>query len=228
MTAQEILTAAYSHAKKVQPGVTLVDATEGPAVIDRALRGLVLFGCQVNAGYFGQSVDVAYAAPGWKRPADALVVIHLSNAAGEDVLPVEYTERARFADVPAVWEWGQTFRPTGGAAGPLVNEALTILYARSPAQVANLAAAIDSYFPDDFAELLALEVVIYAALKDERPDAYLGALKAERDRWALRFVAYLGGATAGVARINDPVQIPGEQIARAAQLLAGGSSIGAG
>ncbi len=224
-TVQQILDAAHSRSTKNDPGLIATQATELLQVVIRAMRGLYAFAARVNPIYFAEQINVPFAAGGWIRPAAAESIWRIELPAGTEVVVVPYDDRAKAEPTkPAVYEFGQKFRPaTALAPNPQAGD-LVFFYAKRPADPANLAANLDALWTEQFNELLILEVSVYLALKDGRIDE-VAALKAERDPWVNRFVAHLEHATANerrrfsqVRRFNTNTIVP------LRSLLAGGEA----
>lgn len=217
-TVQQVLTAAYAKSTKNRPGAIGTEATELVAVVGRALQGLFALGARVNPAFFGASAAVAYAAPGWARPADAEAVLRIESSAGQEVVVVPLEDRQAELGKPAVYQLGQVYRGAGNALDP-TSGTLTFYYARRAQVPAALADPLDPLWPEAYLELLVLEVASALALKDGRLDE-VQALAAERNMWLARFVAFLEHESRVVSRSYGQVQhVP---LAALVPLLQGG------
>lgn len=220
-TPRQILTAAYAHSTKNRPGVIAAESTELLQVVIRAMRGLYAFAARVNPTFFAKTSAVAFAAPGWSRPEDAESVFRIEDPTGTEVVVVPYDDRGAEVGMPAVYSFGQVYRPASAAAPDPQAGNLTFYYAKRPQSPATLDTPLDASWAEQFNELLALEVAIYLSVKDGRQDE-LGSLRADRDRWIAQFVAFLEHETANerrryghIKRINVQTLVP---------MLAGGGA----
>lgn len=220
-TPRQILTAAYSYSTKNRPGVIASESTELLQVVIRAMRGLFAFAARVNPTFFAESASVAFAGTGWPRPEGAESVFRVEQA-GVEVAIVPYDDRGAEAGMPALYRFGQVYRPaTAGAPDPQSGN-LTFFYSKRPTSPATLDATVDPLWVEQFNELLALEVAIYLSVKDGRTDE-LASLLQQRDKWIQLFVAFLEHETANerrrfghIHRINVQTLVP---------LLAGGQAV---
>lgn len=218
----EILEAAYARSTQNNPKQLATEATELKNLVDRAMNGLYTVAARVNPTFFAKQVTVSFSAPGWTRPVDAESVVRL-EAAGNEVVIVPYDERTAEADLPAVYGFGQVYRPAGNANDPTSGD-LEIFYSKQPTKPALVTDPLDSLWRDTFDDLLILEVSIYLAIKDNRQSEFQ-PLSNERDSVARRFIATLEQETIGVRsrfyhtrRENNPMTKPIESV------LAGGQS----
>lgn len=227
-TPTEIFTAAYAKSRKNQAGITATPA-ELLALFTRVYPMFWTIGARVNAGYFGKRSTVLFqlAEGGWPRPTDAEAIYLIEDSDGEEVIIVPFDERDADPFDPAVYEWGQVFYSAGNALDPEEESgvtALTFWYSKKPdAPVADT--ELEDLWPDNFDELLVLEIAIVLSLKDDRA-AEVGDLRADRDAWLRRFVAHLEHATTGVTRSTGSAQrFLGATYTPLAALLAGGTDV---
>ena len=231
-TPQDILNAAYAKSEKNMPGTIATESTELLQLVIRAMRGLYAFAARVNPIHFAESAAVVLAAGKWARPATAESIWRIEGgaatvpvmAAGTEVVVVPVDDKLAESGKPAVYEFGQAFYSAGNASDP-TSGTLTFFYSKRPTDPATLSAALDAMWVEQFNELLVLEVAIYLALKDGRADE-AAALRAERDREAQLFIAFLEHSTANtrrryghIRRINTQTLVP------LTSLLAGGSGL---
>lgn len=216
---QDIYNGALAKSSKNDDGN--FGTTEIVERINRRLAGLYQVGSLVNPGFFADSAAVVEAAGVWARPEEALTIARLENALGAEVAVVPYDDQQAEPSMLSVYEWGQEFNAITNATGTTSGN-LTFWYSRRPTDIANLGpATLDAQWREDFNELLILELAIDLSAKDGRIEE-VTALKADRNEWLQRFVAFLRNTTANERRrygnrrvINIEELIP---------LLAGGAA----
>jgi hypothetical protein len=222
-TVQQILDAAHARSTKNDPGLIATQATELLKVVIRAMQGIYAYAARINPTFFAEQIDVPFAAGGWLRPSLAESIWRIEDPTLAEVVVVPYDDRVKAEPtIPAVYEFGQKFRPATALAPNPQGGSLTFFYAKRPADPANLAANLDALWTEQYNELLIDEVAIYLALKDGRMDE-LSILRSEREPWVARFTAFLEHATANerrrfsqVRRFNTNTIVP------LRSLLAGG------
>lgn len=227
-TPQDILNGAYAKSLKNRPGAIASESSELLQLVIRAMRGLYAAAARINPTFFAESAVVVFGAPGWARPQNAEAVFRIENPAGAEVVVVPFDDRRAEPGLPAVYNFGQVYRPaSAGAPDPQAGN-LTFFYAKRPTDPATLAATLDALWTEQFNELLILELAIYLAIKDGR-DGEVNAYKSDRDVWATRFFAFLEHETLNerrrfgqVARFNTKSMMP------VWSLLAGNSAAGSG
>lgn len=225
-TGQDILDAAYAKSLKNRPGEIATAGTELLKLVVRSMHGLYAYAARVNPIFFAETASVAFASPGWARPALAESVIRIENGTAE-VVVVPYNQRDAEPGKPAVWRFGQIYRPASAGGLDPQGGSLTFFYAKRPTTPASLAATLDALWTEQFNELLVLEVAIYLALKDGRGEEVPG-LTADRDRWVTMFTAFLEHETAQERRSYGHVhRFTGPSLVPLVSLLAGGSSAAA-
>lgn len=223
MTPLDILVAAYAKSKKNQPNKIATEATELLAVVNRVIRVYFQIGVRVNPTFFGGLLAVPFSSPGWARPATAEAVYRIELPDTTVVIVVAFDERNAEPTVPAVYRFGQVYRPAGNPLDP-TSEDLTFFFSRRPADAADTASAIDSQFPEAYAEMAILETAIYLAMKDGRGEevAYLAA---ERDRWLLMYLSFLEHETLNERRVTGPASFVTGGAVPLSSLLAGPTSV---
>lgn len=220
---QDILDAAYAKSLKNRPGEIATNATELLKLVVRAMHGLYAYAARVNPMYFAETASVVYATPGWARPATAESVIRIEKADGTEVVVVPYDQRNAEPGKPALWRFGQVYRPASTNTINPQNESLTFFYSKRPTTPASLSATLDALWAEQFNELLALEVAIYLALKDGRGEEVPG-LTADRDRWIALYSAFLEHETAQERRsYGHAHRFTGPSLVSLTALLAGGT-----
>lgn len=196
-TPRDIVISAYGHSTKNRPGQIATIETELLGVVTRAFRGLWAFAARVNPEFFGKEVAVIPAANLWTRPADAELIWLIENPLGKEVAVVRRSDKLAESGLPSVTFFGQRFRTTGAAPGPLGTDTLTFFYSMIAPAPATIDTAFDALWPTHFDELLIRETALYLAIKDGR-DEEVGGLTTERDKWAQLFAAFLEHETANV------------------------------
>lgn len=213
-TPQDILNGAYAKSLKNRPGAIASESSELLQLVIRAMRGLYAAAARINPTFFAETAVVAYAAPGWARPQNAEAIFRIEDPAQAEVVVVPFDDRRAEPGKPAVFTFGQVYRPASAGAPDPQNGNLTFWYAKRPTDPANLAATLDAMWTEQFNELLILETAIYLAAKDGR-DGEIGQYKGDRDRWANLFFAFLEHETLNerrrfgqVARFNTKSMTP--------------------
>lgn len=189
-TPNDLIIAAYGLSAQNRPGDIANKVSELLDVVTRAARGCWAFGARINPDFFGTSVAVPYAAPGWARPANAELVWRLEDVAEREVIVVPRGDRTADLARPAVWYLGQVYRSAGNPLDPVAGQALTIFYSQVFPKPGTIDANLSPLWPVQFDELLVREIGLYLAVKDKRADE-VPALQVERDRWAQLFAAFL-------------------------------------
>lgn len=223
MTPEDILNDAYPKSKKFQPGKIVAESTEGLGLVNRVIRTMFQIGTRVNPTFFGATSTVAFASPGWARPAAAEAIYRL-EVSGAEVVVVPFGQRTIESGKPAVYRLGQIFRSAGNAGDPASGN-IDFFYSKRPTDAATLATAIDSLWPEAYSELATLEVAAYMAAKDKLGDE-LAYFTSERDRWLRMFIMFLEHETMNERRSYGHVQMFNTgSLVPIASLLAGGSSV---
>jgi hypothetical protein len=213
-TVQNILDGAYGKSLKNKPGSIATESSELLSVVIRAMQGLYAYAARINPTFFAESAAVAYSAPGWARPQTAEAIFRIENPSAVEVVVVPYDQRSAEPGMPAVYRFGQIFRPASASSPNPQSGNLTFFYAKRPTSPANLAATLDALWAEQFNELLMLEVALYLALKDGRADE-MPRLATQRDQWLKLFTAFLEHETVNerrayghIIRFNSPTLVP--------------------
>ena len=162
-TPREIIEAAYAKSLKNQPGAIASDAELLGQVI-RVTRKYYAGAARINPWFFGESASVAWDGTTWPRPDTAEAVFRLEQS-GVEVVVVPSDDRAAEATSPSVSRLGQAYYPAGNATDPAASP-VDFFYSRRPTDPASLDATIDSSWPEQFNELLILDIAVYLAVKD--------------------------------------------------------------
>jgi hypothetical protein len=224
-TPRNILHAAYAKSKKNQPGQIAAEATELLEVVIRSTRGLFAFGARINPTYFGASISVVASGGAWARPAGAEAIFWIEETiAGTKVDLVPFDDRGAAGSTDnAVYRYGQKYYIA--VTNPLISLDLTFFYSKRPDDPADLDTNLDGLWPEQFNELLVLEVAIYLAIKDGRQEE-LAPLMAQRDSWARLYAAHLEHEHWGETRRWGHMKLFNtEALVPVHMLLAGGTAL---
>lgn len=197
-TYNQILAAAYGRSSKNIPGKIATDATELLTLIWRSLAGLYSFAADINPQFFGVTVQVAFAAGGWARPAGAESVWRIEKIDGTEVVTVPIDDRRAELGKPAVYRLGQMYLSAGNPLDP-GGVALNFFYSKQPTVPALLTDVIDATWPETYNPLLINETALWLAIKDGRGDES-PEIKEDRDKWLGLFAAFLDHETTNEVR----------------------------
>lgn len=224
---QDIVTGALNRSSKNSPSIIANNAVELVETVRRATAGIYTFAARINPTFFAETSDVnSTGGAKWARPDLAESVFRIEKTAdGAEVVVVPFDDRAAEPGKPAVYTFGQVYRSAGNPLDPVVADSLTFFYAKKPVRPATLADTLDPLWNESYNDLLISEVAVYLALKDGRMDE-VESLRADRDRWATLFAAFLEHETIGERRRFGPVQrVTGQTIVPLTSLLAGGATL---
>lgn len=221
-TAAQIYELGYAKSRKNQPVITDADS-DALAFVNRTVRAMFAVAARVNPTYFGAFDDVPFASGGWARPAGAESIFFLEHA-GDEVAVVPHWDREAETSMKAVYRLGGVFLSAGNAGDPTSGD-LRFYYADTAADAATLATQIDSRWPGQYDELLALEVAIYLAIKDGRAEEIPGLIQ-QRDFWLRLFIAHLEHETVIERRRYGLVpRTLANNVLPLGSLLAGGTTV---
>lgn len=228
MTPEDIFTAALAKSSKNKPGVTATP-TELLSLFNRVYPVFWTIGARVNPSFFGKWQVVGFGGESgvdaWCRPTDAELIYLIDNEAGEEVIVVPLEEPDADPFRPAVYEWGQCYYPAGNELDPADTEDLTFWYSKKPEVAATADQELERLWPTNFGELLALELAIVLAMKDDRTEE-IAHLRGDRDSWLRRFIAHLEHSTVGIVRSTGSAQrFQAQTVVPLTDLLAGGSEV---
>ncbi|MDZ7418794.1 MAG: hypothetical protein ONB52_21935 [candidate division KSB1 bacterium] len=224
-TVRDILEAAYAKSVKNRPGTLATETGELLQTVIRAHRGLYAVAARVNPLFFGKIANVTFATSGWPRPTDAEAVFRLEWIAGTngttggtwadgtEIVVIPFDDRNAEPLLPSVYRFGQMFYGAGRSGDP-TGGPIRFFYSKRPTDPANLDSQLDASWPEQFNELLVLEVAMYLAHKDGRMEE-LPKLERDRDRWLELYIGFLQHETvnerrrfAHVWRINTTSLLP--------------------
>lgn len=223
MTFQDVFESTISWSLKEAPeGVTVSDA-EAVMIINNGCDGLFLFGSRFNPEYFGQVTPVVGVAGVWDHPVNALLLFHRTDSNGDPVRVVSAMQSSAAHPEPAVRLLGRSYVANGLANDPAGNDTLNLWSVRAPAVGADLADTVDELIIDNFRDLLALETAMHLAIKDNRTEE-VDRIRPLRDKWALRWGAYVEAYSVGQTRLWD-YGFASPNLIGINSILAGGSQI---
>lgn len=211
MTVKALIEAAYARSTFNDPDKLATDK-ELAAVVNRRLMELFSIGASQNPFYFGKkSGAVAYDAgvTGWPRPVDAEMVIQVtgSTVGKVSVVPFEDQE-ANLA--PRLYAFGQVYFSVG--ADVPTTDTLTFHYSKRPAEITAATDPVDTMWPEQFNDLIVLDVAQYLAIKDQRPDE-AALLKGEEADLFQAFIRHLSHENyAMVARWGHRARVVGQGV----------------
>jgi hypothetical protein len=228
-TVEDVIVGAYQKSGKNNPGLVASESEELLPEVFRALQGLYSFATRLNPGYFAGTASVPYSSGvgGWPRPVAAEAIVRIEVANGTEVAHVPMNDRRMERLKPSVYSWGQVFKLAGVPGGPSISDTLTFFYAKRPDEPTTLSSEIDSTWNSQYDALLEYEVAIYLAIKDdpEGRAAEIAQLKEDRDKWAIRFAAFLEHESINLRRRFGQIQrINTHSVVPLGSLLAGGSA----
>lgn len=220
-----ILEAAYSRSRKNIPKTVGTEETELLYVVIRAMRGLYSLAARINPVIFGDQRLVSMSNGGWPRPEDAESVYRIETTDGTEIGIVPFDDRTLLAGMqPAVYQMGPNYFPAGNAGDP-ISGSLRFFFSKRPAVPGTVNDALDSSWIEAYNQLLANEVAVYLAIKDNRWDE-VEALKVERDQWLRLFVSFLQTETVGeTRRFNAPWLTATRKLVPLSSLVAGGTTV---
>lgn len=222
-TGEDIVYAAYGFSSSNQPGKIADEASELLEFLNRATRAFFAIAARVNPAFFGTQSAVSFASSKWVRPATAELVFRIETAALAEVVVVPIEDRAAEPSLAGVYTVGREYFPRGLANDP--SGTLTFWHSRQATPIAALANTIDAGWPENFNQLLSLEVAGYLALKDGRAEE-LGGLAAQRDWWLKLFLAHVEHADVGIRRRFNTLRRHSDPgIISVSDLLVGGSAV---
>ena len=224
---QEIINAAYARQKQASQGEDADEDNELRPLLEDIVGTFFGIGARINPAWFSETEVVAWDAgiSGWTRPSAAEMVHWIEDENGAEVIRVPRDDQGAEPGRPTVYRMGGAYYPTGLALGPAATEDLTFIFAKRPDAIAELTTDIDPLWPEGHESLLALELGIYVALKDRRPqDAE--QLVQQRDRQLMRLLAFLEHEDVGErSRTGNSVRFKQKSIVPIASLLMGGSQV---
>lgn len=191
MTALEIILSAYATSRHNDPEEVADEAGALLDLLNAELRGVFAEGAKINRRFFGHRFEVPKEGEGWARPRDATRIERLELGNGTEVVVLPVDQRHIEPHRPAVYSWGQQWRPAGRDNDP--DGSLVVLACRLPEELEDLEAEVDSLFPLAFRGLLKWPLAIYLASKDGERDTEVATFSAQLAREHERFVAFLEG-----------------------------------
>lgn len=224
-TPQDIFDNAYGYSTKNVPTEVAEEGTELFKKLNRVMDQVYSIASLVNPTYFGKKTTVTAPGAGspWPEPSDAETIFYIQDGSGTEVVVVRIQEQDAEPGKPNVYSLGRKLYTVGGSNDPdPSSDNLEIFYSASPTDPADKDSDLDATWDEDFNELLSLEIALYLAHKDGRPEEY-EFLLTERDRELQRFVNRLDSHQAGVrSRFGSTIEINTQRIETFRAMLSGG------
>lgn len=213
-TVREIIDAAYATSKKNQPGAIASETGELLALVNRSLRGFFAEGARHNRKIFGRRIVVDFddgeERGGWPRPASAESVVRIEAGGdgdiptvgggkietGTQIVEVPFDQRNAEPGKPCVYSYGQIYYSAGKDNDPLPDSGTELVFFCSmrPTTLTALEGAggvLDPLWPEQFNQLLILDIARYLAVKDGGREDEVAAFAQEYEREHQRFIEFL-------------------------------------
>lgn len=180
-TAKQLIEAAFSRSTFNDPE-SLATRSELIGVIDRRLKALYSLATEANEFYFGDILTVAPTSGAWLRPDTAETVHRVEVSAvgtgplavGQEVFITPFDDQ-QGEMAPAIYQFGRKYYPSGRVGSdPNGTETLKFFVSKTPASLDsslawdNAANTLDADWPEQFNDLLVLDLSRYLATKDGR------------------------------------------------------------
>ena len=187
-TAQAIIDVAYGRSKRANPDAETPE--ELIVKLNEIMGTYFQEGTRLNPDYFGkrESVEFDDDLDGWARPTEAEAILRIEDTAGREVANVPFDDREA-EEGPGVYRFGGIYYRKENDSG-LPSGNLVFFYSRRSARVTATEGEIDSLWPHGHEPLLALELAMYIAKKDNR-EGDMALLGSQRDRQAVRFGQFI-------------------------------------
>jgi hypothetical protein len=228
-TARQLIDAAYGHSKLNQPEVSANETGELLPLIQRRLRTYFAEATRANRKVFGTTAETSYSGGSWARPAGAEMIVRIEAgtggltkvgggaiAAGTEIIEVPVDQRNIEPGKPCIYAWGQKYFSVATTNDPTGAGALKFFYSKRADDIATLTTSLDALWPEQFNDLLILDVARYLARKDggERRTSEMATLTAEHDAVRALWLAWLGHESLTEVRDYDHYTIRNNQGAR--------------
>lgn len=207
-TVRQIIDAAYATSKKNQPGAIASETGELLEMVNRSLRGFFAEGARHNRKFFGRRIEVEFnagASGGWQRPEGAESVVRIEAgddvkdgagstiSAGTQIVEVPFDQRNAEPGKPCIYSYGQVYYSAGNERDPAEGD-LIFFCSMRPALLTALEGVegtLDPLWPEQFNQLLILDVARYLAVKDGGREDEVAAFAAEYEREHQRYIEFL-------------------------------------
>ena len=204
-TVQGIIDAAYARAKRAQQGVDANEPTELRLQLLEVLETYWQAGVRINPYLFSDRRDVDWdegqpgELGGWRRPDDAEAILHVFDVQTERPVFIVPQDDLNAEGGNGIYLDGPAYRAIPGG-WPEPDTPLCFVYCSLPVDLPNLLSKIDDRWPRGHERVLAIELALYIAMKDERSENEIRHLEAQRDRQAQRFAMHVEHINYGETR----------------------------
>lgn len=202
-TALQIMQSAYATSRHNDAGRVADESGELLTILNRLLREYFAKGARVNRKWFGTISEVAFASGGWARPTTAEMIVRLEAgtgmqtagavaiAAGTEIADVPFDQRHIEPGKPAVYSFGQVWKPRSLLAPDPVVGSLSVFASAAPTELATTATQLPALWPESANGILIFELAIYLATKDGERESEVVAFTAERDKAEKQYLEFL-------------------------------------
>jgi hypothetical protein len=201
VTVESLVQQAYNRSYKTARGHDANESVELVGVARRSLAVLFAETVPVNPMYYGVRVQAPFVSDGWARP-NVRSVVRVERMTGERVVVVPVTNRRADIARPSIYRMGGRYLPAGNDIDP-VDETLVMFCGDWPRPLVALtgdpAGTVDPRVPEQFHEIIVLDLHLHLASKD--PANRAGEIEiatAERTAWLDLYRGYLSSETVGV------------------------------
>lgn len=202
-TALQIMQSAYATSRHNDAGRVADETGELLTILNRLLRDYFALGARVNRKWFGDIVEVELASGTWARPVTAEMILRLEAgtgmqtagavviALGTEIADVPFDQRHIEPGKPAVYSFGQKWRPRSVVAPDPIVGSLSVFVSKAPTVLATTAATLDALWPESQNGLLIFDLAYYLAVKDGERPTEAQAFKEEREKALASYLAFL-------------------------------------
>lgn len=175
-------------------------------VLSRLFAGYYGVAAAGNPSLMGTRAIVPWNVGGyWVVPDDQYVLYEMKWSTAK-VRVVPFDQLTANAGEPSVYRLGNKYYPAGNAADP-TGVALTFIYQPVPPVFASASSEPGDEWPDQFDEMVIVDLATYLAEKDARPED-LQSLASESAKWRGLYADWLGIADANTIRqFSVPTQV---------------------
>lgn len=202
-TALQIMQSAYATSRHNDAGRVADESGELLTILNRLLRDYFAEGARVNRKWFGDIVEVALASGTWARPTTAEMILRIEAgtgmqtagavaiAAGTEIAEVPFDQRHIEPGKPAVYSFGQKWRPRSTASPDPVAGSLSLFISKGPTVLTTTGSQLDALWPESQNGLLIFDLAYYLAVKDGERPAEAAAFKEEREKAHASYLNFL-------------------------------------
>lgn len=212
MTAAEYIQAAVARSYRNMGDVGADPTTELLGVLSRLFASYYAEAADQNPAVMATLSVVPWNVLGyWEMPSDQYALYELRTASNVKVVVVPFDDRAAEPSEAAVYRLGVKYYPAGNPNDP-TNVALQFTYQPVPPTFALETDAAPPEWPLQFDERVIVDLAVYLAEKDGRPED-VAAMQAEAAKWRSLYDRWLSIADVNtVRRFSVPQQVPTAQV----------------